>query len=1538
MTDRIRIEVEGDTRDLQAAVAAAATSIRGLGVTTRRESSRIGTDVERSSRRISGALVRPRVHATSLGNALLRLRLIAAALTFEPAIKGLSALTSMLVAVTAAVAPAVGGLAALPSVLSAIAQGASVTALATQGVGDAIKASLDKQAAATKDSTAALNSHQQSVERVRNAKVALTRAHEEERRATTDLGAAVRDARREYEDLERAAKRSADTERNAVLAVREAQRELRRLENSRGGDVSQFDLVLAEERVNDARNALSDTRLEARRARQDFRLAERRGGVEAMPQVVAAHERIRDAQEQAAEAAHDLAVAQRQATVATSAQSAAVTKQQEALEKLSPAARRFVDTVLELKPAYDEIRETAAEGFFPGAERGLRDAMRLRPLVDRLVRDTARVMGGMAAEAGARAGSPRWQRDLAVLGRRNVETLERMGDAGFHVAEAMRHVMVEADPLIDWLTRSAVLWARNTEEEARAGRQTGELAAFFDRTRFALERLFSISGNVAGAIGNIFRAGREDGQHYLTSLDRITGKFEEWTGSLEGQNALKRWFADGRETMRDVAEAIRDIRDRVRELKEDGESTGDALIIALAEALSKAIGETIESLAKRAPAIAEGFVRGFLGANAWGKLAIGTWLIAKMGGVGAARTAGGKIGAAVMAGMAGAFGAGKLGQTALEWVKDPKTGGLIAGGAAAPAAAKGARGVAGKIAGALAAPGTMPAKPLYVWVVNQGGGGKPGGGKPGGGGAKPPPFAAVGGLAVGAAPFLAVDQIADEPSARGRGNLFRKHGPGLAQSKRDHDNWAKGVKKSTKDVSDAYERTGSIQTTVMSKSARDLADLRVKTARETERIKTRFAADTKEGRDALARNYREAADAAKTQMERSGRVTKDGLDFIRRMMIAELRLYGLNPRQALNISKGDGRGGQYGDPDANRGREGGAQSIIRDARGGLHQFGRAGQQGRDSILARIAGENVMVGPGEVAAVFTGHQQAQLDAELAHYGGLHGFISAVNRPHYMAKGGIVGVPGSVGTSVDRRILRDVVALRDRYRLGLGDGYATSGHAADGEHPLGLAIDAVPGVRGSWDLVDALARWAEPAQNRPRDPFRWVGYDGDANHGRGHHIHLSWQHGPGFPAAWVRTLGGKVLGQMFGSIRRVKVGGPDSPLKSVAQGALDRVRKAANRHLTNVLSTDMSGGGEFSGSFTGDWVDALEQIAAERGWSASDWKWVVNQESSGVPGVYNKDGSGAFGLGQLMPGTYAAHGGGPGSTAVEQIYAMASYIAGRYGSPTAARSFWEQNGWYGRGGMLRAARGVVTAAKGVVKKRKRPKRRDELQNGHDPTPYGNASPDDLILGLINPIQDRLSVREMIAATTTPLDFTDDLAVYRDAEGTWKTWFDIAMMNNAPQSIIRIGGLLASARDSIKRIEEMKPDTDDSTSLLLQLTRQQLDDTRRALAVSDAQFDVFKGMLPLVGSFSHGGTLPRTGLYFGHQGEHVTPAPDGPYPMMSRGTPADRINVTVNIRGGDGLSKPEVEVLVEGKLQQHKENIERRSRTLARAPGRP
>jgi hypothetical protein len=136
----------------------------------------------------------------------------------------------------------------------------------------------------------------------------------------------------------------------------------------------------------------------------------------------------------------------------------------------------------------------------------------------------------------------------------------------------------------------------------------------------------------------------------------------------------------------------------------------------------------------------------------------------------------------------------------------------------------------------------------------------------------------------------------------------------------------------------------------------------------------------------------------------------------------------------------------------------------------------------------------------------------------------------------SRGRFVEIPGFPGKKIDRRLLPDVAWLVRRYNLHITSAYSLSKvHEPKGEHPRGLAVDVVPGPGGSWASLARLARWAEPAEDRPRDPFKWVGYNGDSGHGdpshcrtgRGcfPHLHLSWQHGDtprAHPAPWVNVL--------------------------------------------------------------------------------------------------------------------------------------------------------------------------------------------------------------------------------------------------------------------------------------------------------------------------------------------------------------------------------------------------------------------------------
>lgn len=148
--------------------------------------------------------------------------------------------------------------------------------------------------------------------------------------------------------------------------------------------------------------------------------------------------------------------------------------------------------------------------------------------------------------------------------------------------------------------------------------------------------------------------------------------------------------------------------------------------------------------------------------------------------------------------------------------------------------------------------------------------------------------------------------------------------------------------------------------------------------------------------------------------------------------------------------------------------------------------------------------------------------------------------------------------------------------------------------------------------------------------------------------------------------------------------------------VVSAGLGDVRKAEHAKLARVKGAAAAhgGGGALGGtSFSGSWVQVMRGIAKEEGWGLADWEKVLAHESGGRVSVLSGGIGPAFGLGQLEPENYDKYGGGPGSSGVEQIIAMARYIKADYGNPTAAWASEVSRGIYARGGLPGFASGGI-----------------------------------------------------------------------------------------------------------------------------------------------------------------------------------------------------------------------------------------------------
>lgn len=487
--------------------------------------------------------------------------------------QGLSALAAGAVATVSALGPLAGALVAIPAAALAAAQAIGVLKLATAGVAGAVKAALKVEMQGGRQAVDTLRKQEQATEQVADAKRNLMSVQRQARYAQEDLTKARKEATRQLQDMRLASEASQDSEKGARIALKEARRELAKAlrDPTAGG----LDVSSAELAVDQARQQLEETRVDAKRARADYAEAQKKG-VEKMPEVVAAKRAEAEANRDIAGAQRDLAKAIRESDDALNEQGSAATALQEKMAMLPPAARKFVRVLIGMKPKLDQLRASAASGFFSGATKGLRSALKNFGVLKGIVGETSQALGELAKRAGRKIGTAAWGRDLSTLGKTNTKVIERMGGAGLNLADAFRNVLVAARPFIGWLSKGIDKFSEWVKGEAAAGRETGKLGAFFDDTRVTMERVWRVLRGVGGAFFHIGQAARPLGNEILISLGNAAEGWRKWTDSIEGKNALRKYFTDSKPA---IFETGRLLRDAIKAFFELGTQPGAAKML-----------------------------------------------------------------------------------------------------------------------------------------------------------------------------------------------------------------------------------------------------------------------------------------------------------------------------------------------------------------------------------------------------------------------------------------------------------------------------------------------------------------------------------------------------------------------------------------------------------------------------------------------------------------------------------------------------------------------------------------------------------------------------------------------------------------------------------------------------------------------------------------------------------------------------------------------------------------------------------------------
>lgn len=568
---------------------------------------------------------------------------------------------------------------------------------------------------------------------------------------------------------------------------------------------------------------------------------------------------------------------------------------EEALKRLTPEAQQFVAELKEMEPRYRRLQSTAQEPLFAGLDDGLDRAMDNFPVLNSILGDTADELGGFARQFGTFLGREGFGDDLLEIGEQSNRTLDQLGNSTLHWADTIRQLLVAGGPFIDWMGRNVEQFSALVEEETKAGRETGRLAAFFDESRQALHRFWEIGEATVGTLFNLGEASKPFGEEMLVDIRDGAEALERLTGSVEGQNELREYFKDSSETLHELSNAIADILDE------------GSISESVARAITLAVPIVAENAGELGLAVIKGLVEGFVESDSLlARLFTVAAFIRLVGGPGALRKIGVGIAGYIAAPIAGTIAAGAAGGLGGAGAAGVMGGGLKAGALAAVKRA-GLLGV-GVMAGDALITGVQDgidrkSDDILTALENQ---------NDYMGGA----FGDVGGFLD---PFNTVFKEGSDESKELEKSLRQISELGFdITAEREAELQAMA---NTLDLTDAQresmesiidlgrrraeqeERLAKIGVSVEIDTPQDgidqflggiaklrsgvytsFEDIQRVSKRNSALISQTLGRDTEEGREAAAKNMRATANAIESQMRRSGDVTEEGMDRVKRLI------------------------------------------------------------------------------------------------------------------------------------------------------------------------------------------------------------------------------------------------------------------------------------------------------------------------------------------------------------------------------------------------------------------------------------------------------------------------------------------------------------------------------------------------------------------------------------------------------------------------------------------------------------------------------
>jgi phage-related protein len=507
-------------------------------------------------------------------------------------VSSVGSLAGGLVSLVGALLSATPAALALGGAFASIGVGALTAKLALSGVFQAVqklikqdlgqgtdaKKQADRSIADAKESLARVI--QNNKEAIIDANKAIARANKDLEKSQYDLTRAIKDGREEVQQLGFDAEDAALQEKKASIDLEKARIALARVQdlppNSRARREAELAYQEADLNLRRAKDKNKDLQKEQDRLAKEGKSAAQATidlvkaanpdiKDDGLIRMIAATDGVRNSAQSAIDAAQGVADAeeQKRRAVVNAAQSQAdaekaLARAQEDAKRsiagadplagLTETQKQFAKFLADLRPQVQALKEAAAASFLPKLQEAIttivRDAF---PTIKTGVGEVGSALGDASKTiANAIADSVNLTK-LAQLFKDTSDNLRTMGNIIGSGWGIILSVLNAVQPLVkdflDYLDKTAKKW----DDFLNSASGKARFAEILKEAERVAKQIGAIFGNVTAGIGNIVKANTgpgTGGQILLDYFQQITASFRAFSGSAEGQNTLKKYFAD----------------------------------------------------------------------------------------------------------------------------------------------------------------------------------------------------------------------------------------------------------------------------------------------------------------------------------------------------------------------------------------------------------------------------------------------------------------------------------------------------------------------------------------------------------------------------------------------------------------------------------------------------------------------------------------------------------------------------------------------------------------------------------------------------------------------------------------------------------------------------------------------------------------------------------------------------------------------------------------------------------------------------------